>query len=466
MKRPPSTLDNYPRGKPYGALLQWHMGWGTQPGCSTQQPNKPWKPRIFYRRLFNIRSNDPANEASAKRNYYLWTNPNEAPPKVVKIATDIDRIIFGDDPKLFVWRDDLRRSWRDHYGSDYLKQQIHNAGHGGAALDNSGIVYSGLNAETTRIGCEFLPLNGHHSLVYSATYSRDGQRIVTTSLDGAMGIWSARSGLLLKSMTRDEIFTPLWRRSFRHASFSPDGQYIVSISSEKIARVWDVEAGRQIKRLIGHNNNVTFADFSPDGRRIVTSSSDGAIVWDFETNKAITKTQSPTLLSQPYSSAFFSPDGCSFVTARLNPAFGDAVCIWDAFTGRPMIALNLDEWSNYLNKFMNSINYAAFSPDGVQIATASNDGVARIWDARNGDLLVTFPEQKGVLYTAAFSPDGARVVTACEDRVARVWDAASGHLLLALSGHRGKVRSAQFSPDGKCVLTASEDHSARVWYVY
>jgi WD40 repeat protein len=56
---------------------------------------------------------------------------------------------------------------------------------------------------------------------------------------------------------------------------------------------------------------------------------------------------------------------------------------------------------------------------------------------------------------AAFSPDGVRIVTASEDKTARIWDAATGKEVAVLRGHEGAVLSAAFSPDGSQILTTS-----------
>lgn len=52
-----------------------------------------------------------------------------------------------------------------------------------------------------------------------------------------------------------------------------------------------------------------------------------------------------------------------------------------------------------------AVSAAAFSPDGVLLATASDDGTARIWDAANGAHLATLVPLPGGGY-ATLLPDG------------------------------------------------------------
>jgi WD40 repeat protein len=88
-----------------------------------------------------------------------------------------------------------------------------------------------------------------------------------------------------------------------------------------------------------------------------------------------------------------------------------------------------------------------FSPDDQWIASASEDGLMKIWEPMSGKQRLTFHGPLSI-WSMAFSPDGRRIVTGSADRTAKLWDAASGKELLTFRGHTGWVFAAAFSPDG------------------
>ncbi len=107
----------------------------------------------------------------------------------------------------------------------------------------------------------------------AASFSPDGRRVVTASIDRTARIWDAASGAALFTLTGHE--EPL-----RAASWSPDGSRIATASLDRTARIWDAASGELVATLEGHRDVVRGASFSPEGWRILTASRDStARIW-------------------------------------------------------------------------------------------------------------------------------------------------------------------------------------------
>lgn len=102
---------------------------------------------------------------------------------------------------------------------------------------------------------------------------------------------------------------------------------------------------------------------------------------------------------------------------------------------------------------------AVFSPDGTRILTASEDGIAKIWDLK-GNVLAEVKHDARVM-SGVFSPDGSRILTISWDKTVKLWD-MKGTLLLDLK-HDWIVSTGAFSYDGQQILTASRDGKTRIW---
>jgi WD40 repeat protein len=105
----------------------------------------------------------------------------------------------------------------------------------------------------------------------------------------------------------------------------------------------------------------------------------------------------------------------------------------------------------------------AFSPDGLSVASAGNDGLVRLWETATGKALRRFTGHQGNVDGLAFSPDGKTLLSSGTDGTARLWDTATGRERIVLRGHVGTVNAVAFAPDGKTVATKSNEGVARIW---
>jgi len=148
----------------------------------------------------------------------------------------------------------------------------------------------------------------------------------------------------------------------------------------------------------------------------------------------------------------YSPDGTRIATAGQD----GTARLWDATTG---------ELRAVLNGHQKRLTSVRFSPNGTQLATTSRDGTSRLWDVSTGATLAVLEGHEGPVQSARFSPDGTRLVTTSQDGTARMWDVEAGTALQIVKGHAVDELAACFSPDGKRLATTSGDTTARLWDV-
>ena len=146
----------------------------------------------------------------------------------------------------------------------------------------------------------------------------------------------------------------------------------------------------------------------------------------------------------PVHAVAFSPDGRQLASASDD----GTMRLWDPSTGQATAPLGHDDW----------VRGVAFSPDGRLLASANGDGTVRLWDPSTGQLTETLTGHGGLVNGVAFSPDGRQLASAGNDRTVRLCDPSTGQLIATLDGHRDRVQAVAFSPDGRQLASGSSDH--------
>jgi WD40 repeat protein len=101
------------------------------------------------------------------------------------------------------------------------------------------------------------------------------------------------------------------------------------------------------------------------------------------------------------------------------------------------------------------------------LASGCGDGIVRLWDVNrtNQQPLRELQGHSKWIMCVAFSPDGSQLVSGSQDETVRLWSVAGGKLLKVLTEHSHSVKSVAFHPNGKQVASCSSDKTVRVWTV-
>jgi WD40 repeat protein len=109
------------------------------------------------------------------------------------------------------------------------------------------------------------------------------------------------------------------------------------------------------------------------------------------------------------------------------------------------------------------IERIAWSPGGHFLATPSDDGTIRVWDAGTGQPVRTLVGHKSRVLSVSWSADGRLLASAGDDGTVRVWDAGTGQPVRILEGHTGRVYDVSWSADGRLLASAGAGGTVRVW---
>jgi WD40 repeat protein/predicted Ser/Thr protein kinase len=236
----------------------------------------------------------------------------------------------------------------------------------------------------------------------------------------------------------------------------PNGIRIAQLTPTRV-RVIDLDGHPTLERAFGRELGLIGyrPQFTRNGLRLVVL---GRKTRDWTLELLDEEGRLQTLLSAPEGMeprmAIASPDG-SRVAALWSGPSKWAFTLHDADSGAQLAGSSQD------------IGYTwamAFSPDGKHIATAAEDGRARLWDTTTGALTAECRGHRRKVLSVAFRPDGRRLVTASSDGTVRQWDCATGKEVESpYDRHTGEVVTAAYSTDGRSIASGGTDRTVRVW---
>lgn len=157
------------------------------------------------------------------------------------------------------------------------------------------------------------------------------------------------------------------------------------------------------------------------------------------------------------------------LTCASKPATGVILSVPAAVSSshlplsEPLAAENVRDLINqWTMECIGDVNDLAIAPDGSQLAIASGEFVY-IWQTAGWKPLFSLRGHLQTVNRVIFSPDGLQIATASQDATIKLWNAQNGELLFTLYGHNKPITDVAFYPNGEMIVSAAPGDDVSVW---
>jgi WD40 repeat protein len=250
-------------------------------------------------------------------------------------------------------------------------------------------------------------------------------------------LWDALTG-------KEQIVLKGHRACVYATAFSPDQRILATGGGQRQLILWDTATGKKRAFFEEHTALVSSLSFSSDAKRLATaggdvftSQIDGEVyLWDYERREARVTLPVP---GGAWSLAF-APDG------RVL-AIGDGrqnLWLWDAIGDTD---IRLPQGAG--------VRSVAFAPDGWTVAVGTGWTV-KLWNLKDLQNHINMRGHQGFVWSVAFSPDGRQLISGSEDGLVKAWDVASGKELASYDWQIGKIRAVAVAPDGMTAVAGGD----------
>jgi WD40 repeat protein len=373
----------------------------------------------------------------------LWHLPDGAAGPTVTLRGAVLHLAFSPDGRTLATRDSSGvQLWRDGV-AQLLAGAASFAGEGEVAFSPDGKRLAAGGRQGARIwvidGGRSAPV-GEARNVLQLRFSSDGKHLALASDDGVVLLLDVATGHLVLHWRRGDAVHDL--------ALSPDGTRLAVVRTA-VVREWDLVPSVRLRKLWGHELEVTRLAFSPDSARLATGSIDGSVrVWSL--SRGSLRTAQLPGPRQKWAAIALSPDGERVAMAPADEAAPEKLVLW--YVGRSELQ-RLDAPV--------AVRKATFSRDGARVATIDADGRVRVRDLATGDTQVL--DDGAAPDAVGLSSDGAWAVTSGPSGL-RLWRPSTGERR-TIDEH-GRFAALAFSTDAAVIAGSPADsREIYVWEV-
>jgi WD40 repeat protein len=236
----------------------------------------------------------------------------------------------------------------------------------------------------------------------------------------------------------------------RQLAWCGNGERLAAVGEDGAVILWNAKTGRELRRF---GSATRFVALDRDGHRLAVSAENHTVtLWEVDTGRV-------RRFFGPYKGLFyarrpaFGPDG-KLLALSVNET---SAAIVNATTGREL---------QRLPGHKSLVSVVAWSDTGEQLATGTQDGTIKVWEAANGKEIAGFAAAGEVL-DLSFGPGGRQVAAVVwpsrATRLVQLWEVGQRDASLTADYPGGPFRPIQhaasvtFSADGARIAAESED---------
>jgi WD40 repeat protein len=311
-------------------------------------------------------------------------------------------------------------------------------------------------------------LVGHSQPVYACCTSQDATLLLSASGDRTVKLWNVKELSLLRDLQGH-------KSAVYSCAMSPDSKWALSGSVDGEIKVWNLRTGREVySDEAQHKGAVLCIDLSPLPRKMEAPSSPPPELLEFAPSPSVPRplrvstSLTGVSASADKTLALWTLDISSVVTGEADwttpvplprdagvGVGGGGESKVDA-SGRAAddVMLGAAGMSTPIGVRMGQLAATADALQGgggvVEVGRGVGEVIVRL------SRVASLGGHKGAVYCAAFSHDGLLVASASGDGAVKVWNTKTCVILRTLWGHKDAVMSVDWSSDSSLLLSASQ----------
>lgn len=304
---------------------------------------------------------------------------------------------------------------------------------------------------------------GTVGLGYAAFHSLTKSTLNMANMTGVQQQKAQRTPIpMIPTMLKQGITFTAHQQIVRTVAWSPDGLTLASGADDAQVLLWGTDG--TVRQRIAHPASIHALAWSPDSQRLVTGSNNQVLFLNAQTG-------APLFRSTRRHHAAVSSLAWTTHNQDVQVVSGgadDRAIVWNTTKyGSQTI----------FTRHTAPIDSVSWALDGQTVASSSQGGVVRVWNATSGQEVHAFYQDAKVpMRVLAFSPVDTTLAVGGDDGIVRFWNGQTCQQQTVVNGAQrcvdvpqrvhvshSAIRSLTWSPDGRFLAIGSADGVLSIW---